>query len=105
MGVLLALYWSVPSVYTNSVAKAYLFPFRGLEGAGDGGRSCPSKSTLEKALPRDLVDCEDPSAVSRPGRSDAKPVMLKDVIGAFVDRLEFPQTRANIVNQYAWLCW
>ena len=56
MGVLLALYWSVPSVKTNSVAKAYLLPFRGLEGAGDGGRSCPSRSTFEKAFPRYFAD-------------------------------------------------
>lgn len=79
MGVLLALYWSVPSVYTNSVAKAYLLPFRGLEGAGDGGRSCPSKSILEKALPRYLVDCEGSSFGSPPGRSGANPDMLKKI--------------------------
>ena len=52
MGVLLALYWSVPSVKTSSVAKAYFLPFRGLEGAGEGGRSWPSKSSFEKAFPR-----------------------------------------------------
>lgn len=42
-------------MYTNSVASAYLFPLRGLEGAGEGGKSCPSRSILEKALPRDGV--------------------------------------------------
>ena len=39
---------------TNSVAKAYFLPLRGLEGAGEGGRSCPAKSIFEKALFRDL---------------------------------------------------
>ena len=50
MGTLLALYWSVPSVYTNSVARAYWRPLRGLDGAGDGGRSWPSRSTFRRAL-------------------------------------------------------
>lgn len=86
MGVLLALYWSEPSVYTNSVAKAYLLPFRGLEGAGDGGRSCPSKSILEKALPKSLVGCEDSSIGAPPGRFGAKPDMLDETCGAFFDR-------------------
>ena len=53
--MLLALYWSVPSVYTNSVARAYLLPLRGLDGAGEGGRSWPSISIPEKALPNDLA--------------------------------------------------
>ena len=97
MGILLALYWSVPSVYTNSVAKAYLLPFRGLEGAGDGGRSCPSKSILEKALPRDLVDCEDASAGSPPGGSGAKPD-ISEVSGAFADRPESLQLWAAMWN-------
>ena len=79
MGVLLALYWSVPSVYTNSVAKAYLLPFRGLEGAGDGGRSCPSRSVLEKALPSDFLVCEGPSAESPPARAGVKSDMLMEV--------------------------
>ena len=54
MGTLLALYWSFPSVYTNSVARAYFLPFRGLEGAGEGGKSCPSRSILRKAFPKPL---------------------------------------------------
>ena len=79
MGVLLALYWSVPSVKTSSVAKAYLLPFRGLEGAGDGGRLCPSKSILEQALPRDLADCEEPSPGSVHGRSSPVPDISKKI--------------------------
>src|ERR1700761_4376495 len=51
MGTLLALNWSLLSVYTNSVARAYLRPFDGLEGAGEGGRSWPSRSMCFKALP------------------------------------------------------
>ena len=43
------------SVYTNSVARAYFLPLRGLEGAGEGGRSCPSKSILENAFPKALA--------------------------------------------------
>lgn len=39
---------------TNSVAKAYFLPLRGLEGAGEGGKLWPSKSILEKALFKDL---------------------------------------------------
>ena len=54
MGTLLALYWSEPSVYTSSVANAYFRPFLGLEGAGDGGKLCPSRSILEKAFANPL---------------------------------------------------
>lgn len=35
---------------TSSVAKAYFLPLRGLEGAGDGGRSCPSRSIFENGF-------------------------------------------------------
>jgi hypothetical protein len=38
------LYWSVLSEYTNSVARAYFLPLRGVLGAGEGGRSWPSRS-------------------------------------------------------------
>lgn len=31
-------------MYTNSVANAYFRPLRGVDEAGDGGRSCPSRS-------------------------------------------------------------
>ena len=99
IGVLLALYWSEPSVKTNSVAKAYLLPVRGLDGAGDGGRSCPSISILEKALPRCLVDCEDSSPGSPPGRSGAKPDILSDLCGAFVDRPKSPYPRATLLDK------
>lgn len=44
------MYWSLPFVYTNSVARAYRRPVRGLDGAGDGGRLCPSRSTCGKAF-------------------------------------------------------
>lgn len=50
IGMLLALYWSLPSVNTISVANAYLRPLRGLDGAGEGGKLCPSTSTFRKAL-------------------------------------------------------
>ena len=46
-------------MYTNSVAIAYRFPLRGLEGAGEGGKSWPSKSTLENAFPKDFTGPED----------------------------------------------
>lgn len=54
---------------TNSVARAYLLPLRGLEGAGEGGRSCPSRSILENALPSDLAVRDELGAKSWPGRS------------------------------------
>ena len=54
MGTLLALYWSLPSVYTSSVARAYCRPFLGLEGAGEGGKSWPSRSRFVTALWRAL---------------------------------------------------
>jgi len=75
MGMLLALYWSVPSVYTSSVARAYLLPLRGLDGAGEGGRSWPSKSTLENALPRLFAVAKELDPASSPGRSGAVPDM------------------------------
>jgi hypothetical protein len=34
------------------VASAYRLPFLGLDGAGEGGRSWPSRSTWAKALAR-----------------------------------------------------
>ena len=37
-------------MYTSSVARAYLRPFRGLDGAGEGGKLCPSRSNFEKAF-------------------------------------------------------
>lgn len=45
-------------MYTSSVANAYFLPLRGVEGAGEGGRSCPSRSTFENALPRELIPVE-----------------------------------------------
>jgi hypothetical protein len=45
----------VLSVNTISVASAYFRPVRGLDSAGDGGRSCPSKSMCAKALLSTLV--------------------------------------------------
>ena len=77
-------------------------PLRGLEGAGDGGRSCPSKSILETALPRDFVDCENPSAGSPPGRSDVKLDILNKVYGAFVDGPEFPTTAGYSSVSICW---
>lgn len=43
------------SVKTISVARAYFLPVWGLDGAGDGGRSCPSRSMCAKALLSTLV--------------------------------------------------
>jgi hypothetical protein len=51
MGTELALYWSLLSRYTSSVIKAYFLPLRGVLGAGEGGRSWPSRSSAEGALP------------------------------------------------------
>ncbi len=41
---------------TSSVARAYRLPLRGVDGAGDGGRLCPSKSTLGNAFFSGLAD-------------------------------------------------
>lgn len=46
-----ALYWSECSVYTSSVARAYFLPFVGVEGAGEGGRSFPERSSFANAAP------------------------------------------------------
>ena len=43
------------SVKTISVASAYFRPVRGLDGAGEGGRLCPSRSMCAKALLSTLV--------------------------------------------------
>lgn len=43
------------SVKTISVASAYFRPVLGLDGAGDGGKSCPSRSMCAKALLSTLV--------------------------------------------------
>jgi len=72
----------VLSVYTSSVAKAYLLPLRGLEGAGEGGRSCPSRSSLEKALPSDFPASDELDAASLPFRSSAEP----DIVVGFTRR-------------------
>jgi hypothetical protein len=45
------LYWSLLSRYTSSVIKAYFRPLRGVLGAGEGGRSWPSRSSAVGALP------------------------------------------------------
>jgi len=52
MGTLAALYWSFPSEYTSCVAIEYCRPDLGLDGAGEGGKSWPSRSTCANALPR-----------------------------------------------------
>lgn len=67
----------MPSVYTSSVARAYLFPFRGLEGVGEGGRSWPSRSSLETALPKAFAERDELASESWSGFSGTKPVMLK----------------------------
>lgn len=75
-------------------------PFRGLEGAGDGGRSCPSRSIVEKALPKDFADGEEFSAWSAPGWPGAEPDMLKEVYGAFVNGPRSPQPWGTLSDEY-----
>ena len=48
------------------MASAYRRPPCGLEGAGDGGRLCPSKSTCGKAFFKTLV-CPVPVVLELPG--------------------------------------
>lgn len=67
IGTLLALNWSLPSVYTNSVARAYLLPALGLDGAGDGGRSCPARSTCGNAFFTALPSFPAVAAAVAPG--------------------------------------
>lgn len=67
MGTLLALYWSLLSVYTNSVINAYFLPLRGVLGAGEGGRSWPSMSCGINAFPTPL---SFPFELSGSGESD-----------------------------------
>ena len=64
-------------MYTNSVASAYLFPFRGLEGAGEGGRSWPSRSNLGIALPKAFAERDELPSKSSSGFSGAKPDIFK----------------------------
>ena len=64
-------------MYTNSVASAYLFPFRGLEGVGEGGRSWPSRSNLGTALPKAVAERDELPPKSSSGFSGAKPDILK----------------------------
>lgn len=59
------------SVNTISVASAYFLPLRGLDGAGDGGKSCPSKSMCEKALLSTLVFAVEAAELS--GAVEAEP--------------------------------
>ena len=70
----------MPSVYTNSVAKAYLLPFRGLEGAGEGGRSCPSRSMFEKALPRDFAFWGELGGTFAPELLGPEPDILREML-------------------------
>jgi hypothetical protein len=58
MGTELALYWSLLSVYTSSVMRAYFLPLRGELGAGDGGRLWPSMSIGMAAFPAALAFLE-----------------------------------------------
>ncbi len=64
-------------MYTNSVARAYLFPFRGLEGAGEGGRSWPSRSNLGTALPKAFAERDELGSKSWSGFSGVKSDILK----------------------------
>ena len=64
-------------MYTNSVARAYLFPLRGLEGVGEGGRSWPSRSNLGIALPKASADRDELGSKSWPGFLGGKPDILR----------------------------
>ena len=63
MGTELALYWSLLSVYTNSVISAYFLPLRGELGAGEGGRLWPSMSSGMAAFPVALAFFEPSSTI------------------------------------------
>ena len=63
-------------MYTNSVARAYLFPFRGLEGAGEGGRSWPSRSNLATALPKAFPERDELGSNSWSGFSGGESDIL-----------------------------
>lgn len=56
---------------TISVARAYFLPVWGLDGAGDGGRSWPSKSMCAKALLSTLVFGVE--AADRSGMEEEEP--------------------------------
>ncbi len=58
MGTELALYWSLLSVYTSSVIRAYFLPLRGELGAGEGGRLWPSISSGIAVFPAALACLE-----------------------------------------------
>ena len=82
-------------MYTNSVANAYLFPFRGLEGAGEGGRSWPSRSSLATALPKAFAERDEPGSKSWPGFSGGKSDILNGnslPLGRRDDRCFVPQS-------------
>ena len=55
---------------TNSVARAYFLPLCGDDGAGDGGRSWPSRSMRANALPREDLPSEGPFGARREGGGD-----------------------------------
>jgi len=76
IGILAALYWSLLSVYTSSVAKAYFLPLRGLDEAGVGGKSWPSKSMSWRALPSPLSFL--PRELSGAGEAMAVKISLSD---------------------------
>jgi hypothetical protein len=91
MGTELALYWSVLSVYTSSVMRAYFLPLRGVLGAGDGGRSWPSMSCVLSAL---LVALAFPLELSATGDSD----MIGEVAVRLPMRIGYSRGEAGCAN-------
>src|SRR2546426_814289 len=78
MGTELALCWSLPSVYTSSVIRAYFLPPRGVLGAGEGGKSWPSMSCEVKAFPVPLSFALEPPGA---GASDMIARVLRRTFG------------------------
>jgi hypothetical protein len=73
------------SVNTSSVARAYFLPFLGVDGAGDGGKSCPSRSKCATVLLRTLVPAVE---ALEPSMADDEAVDEdgEDIAGLFAER-------------------
>ena len=69
-------------MYTNSVARAYLFPFRGLEGVGEGGKSWPSRSNLTMALPKAFAERDELGSKSWSGFSGRSDILKGNTLPA-----------------------
>ncbi len=74
-------------MYTSSVASAYFLPLRGLEGAGDGGRLCPSRSRVEKTFPSPFGFFVEPVELSPPALLLSEP----DIVFSKINRASSPE--------------